>query len=117
MVAAAFAVACYCLGLAGVASAATYYVGDSSGWSLSSGSWPHGKQFHAGDTLVFRYMPWLHNVVAVDEEGYNGCSTPPGARTYQSGNDSVRLARGNNHFICTHLGHCSLGMKMVVNAA
>lgn len=66
---------------------------------------------------VFRYSPLIHNVVAVGEEGYNGCTTPPGSRTYESGNDAVRLARGDNHFMCTRFYHCNLGMKMVVNAA
>jgi hypothetical protein len=145
VVAAAFAVACCCIAGCGV-GAATYYVGDGNGWSLSSASWPNGKQFHAGDVLgtkranlehpvvhscctesltvcsvlrpraVFRYMTWMHNVVAVGEDGYNGCTTPAGSRTYTSGSDSVTLARGDNRFICTRYGHCYLGMKMVVNA-
>ncbi|XP_047088396.1 basic blue protein-like [Lolium rigidum] len=113
--AAALAVACCCIAGCGV-SAATYYVGDGNGWSLSSASWPNGKQFHAGDVLVFRYMTWMHNVVAVGEDGYNGCTTPAGSRTYTSGSDSVTLARGDNRFICTRYGHCYFGMKMVVNA-
>ncbi|KAL6909494.1 hypothetical protein ACP4OV_001775 [Aristida adscensionis] len=108
---------CVLAGRRGVAdAAATYYVGDGGGWSFSSASWPNGKQFHAGDVLVFRYIPWVHNVVAVDEDGYNGCTTPAGSRTYASGNDRVRLARGDNFFICTRFGHCNLGMKLVVRA-
>ena len=66
---------------------------------------------------VFRYVPWIHNVVAVDEDGYNGCTTPPGSRTYTSGNDRVTLARGDNFFICTRFGHCNLDMKLIVCAA
>jgi hypothetical protein len=50
VVAAALAVACCCIAGRGV-SAATYYVGDGNGWSLSSAGWPSGKQFHAGDVL------------------------------------------------------------------
>ncbi|KAG8062296.1 hypothetical protein GUJ93_ZPchr0003g16457 [Zizania palustris] len=112
-------VSCFCCFLAGcsVADAATYYVGDGGGWSLGSGGWPSGKQFHAGDVLVFRYLPWMHNVVAVDEGGYADCRTPAGSRTYTSGADSVRLARGDNFFVCTRYGHCNLGMKMIVSAA
>uniref|UniRef100_A0A0A8ZWP8 Plantacyanin n=1 Tax=Arundo donax TaxID=35708 RepID=A0A0A8ZWP8_ARUDO len=120
-IATAFAVACCCcciLAGRGVAdAAATYYVGDSNGWSFSSPSWPNGKHFHAGDTLVFMYIPWVHNVVAVDEDGYNGCTTRPGSRIYTSGSDSIRLAKGDNFFICTRFGHCNLGMKLVVYAA
>ncbi|CAN6322867.1 unnamed protein product [Urochloa humidicola] len=113
----AYAVACcYCFILAADAGT-TYYVGDNNGWSFGSPSWPNGKHFRAGDTLVFRYVPWIHNVVAVGEDGYNGCTTPPGSRTYTSGADSVTLARGDNFFICTRFGHCNLGMKFVVYAA
>lgn len=141
----AFAAACCCFVVIADAGT-TYYVGDSNGWSFSSPSWPNGKHFRAGDTLgtspvdavlhlagcmlgtenghafpsvaaVFRYIPWIHNVVAVDEDGYNGCTTPPGSRTYTSGADRVTLARGDNFFICTRFGHCNLGMKLVVYAA
>ncbi|CAM0875206.1 unnamed protein product [Alopecurus aequalis] len=114
VVAVALAVACCCCIAGRGVSAATYYVGDDEGWSLSSPSWPNGKQFHAGDVLVFRYAPWIHNVVAVEEDG---CATPLGSRTYTSGHDSVTLARGANRFICTRYGHCYMGMRMVVNAA
>lgn len=31
--------------------AATYTVGDSSGWSFNVVNWPKGKRFRAGDTL------------------------------------------------------------------
>jgi hypothetical protein len=66
---------------------------------------------------VFRYVPWIHNVVAVGEAGYDGCTTPPGSRTYTSGDDRVTLTAGDNFFICTRYGHCNLGMKMFVYAA
>lgn len=47
----AVVVSCIFLSDCGFADAATYYVGDSLGWSLGSGSWPSGKKFHAGDIL------------------------------------------------------------------
>ncbi|XP_039832657.1 basic blue protein-like [Panicum virgatum] len=117
IVAMAFTIACFCCSILAADAGTTYYVGDSNGWSFGSPSWPNGKHFHAGDTLVFRYVPWIHNVVAVDEDGYNGCTTPPGSRTYTSGNDRVTLARGDTFFLCTRYGHCNLGMKLVVYAA
>uniref|UniRef100_A0A453H6J5 Phytocyanin domain-containing protein n=1 Tax=Aegilops tauschii subsp. strangulata TaxID=200361 RepID=A0A453H6J5_AEGTS len=73
--------------------------------------------FSGRGRAVFRYNPLIHNVVAVGEDGYNGCTTPSGSRTYESGNDAVRLVRGDNRFMCTRLYHCNFGMKMVVNAA
>ncbi|KAG6475252.1 basic blue protein-like [Zingiber officinale] len=106
-----------CLLLAHAADAATYTVGDSGGWTFNMASWTRGKRFRAGDVLVFRYSPSVHNVVAVSAAGYNGCSVPRGSRTYTSGNDRITLARGSNYFICSIAGHCQAGMKIAVVAA
>ncbi|CAL9199123.1 basic blue protein-like [Musa acuminata AAA Group] len=106
-----------CLLLAQVAEAATYTVGDTRGWSFNMDSWPRGKRFRAGDVLVFKYNPLVHNVVAVNAAGYNGCSTPRGSRVLTSGKDRVTLARGRNYFICNSVGHCQSGMKMAIVAA
>ncbi|CAD5185716.1 unnamed protein product [Musa acuminata subsp. malaccensis] len=103
--------------LAQVAEAATYTVGDTRGWSFNMDSWPRGKRFRAGDVLVFKYNPLVHNVVAVNAAGYNGCSTPRGSRVLTSGKDRVTLARGRNYFICNSVGHCQSGMKMAIVAA
>ncbi|KAL4559181.1 hypothetical protein LXL04_031315 [Taraxacum kok-saghyz] len=96
---------------------AVYTVGDSSGWSFGSGSWTKGKRFKAGDMLVFNYDSTIHNVVAVNRGGYNGCTTPAGAKFYKSGKDSLKLSKGVNFFICSIPGHCESGMKISINAA
>ncbi|XP_010270378.1 PREDICTED: basic blue protein-like [Nelumbo nucifera] len=97
--------------------AATFMVGDAGGWTFNTAAWPNGKSFRAGDVLVFRYSPAIHNVVAVDRNGYNSCTTPRGARVLTTGNDQIKLARGQNYFICTIAGHCQAGMKIAVTAA
>ncbi|KAK1386113.1 basic blue protein-like [Heracleum sosnowskyi] len=102
-----------------VARAAIYTVGGINGWpgwSFYSGRWPTGKSFRAGDVLVFKYNPSIHNVVAVNEGDYNSCITPQGAKVYQSGNDSIRLVSGQNFFFCSVSVHCQVGMKMAVSA-
>ena len=66
---------------------------------------------------MFKYNPLVHNVVAVNAAGYNGCSTPRGSRVLTSGKDRVTLARGRNYFICNSVGHCQSGMKMAIVAA
>ncbi|KAG6513890.1 hypothetical protein ZIOFF_024227 [Zingiber officinale] len=99
------------------AGAATYTVGDSRGWTFNTASWPNGKRFRAGDVLVFRYSPSVHNVVTVSASGYNSCSVPIGARTLRSGNDRITLGRGTSYFICGVSGHCQSGMKIAVTAA
>ncbi|KAG5250772.1 basic blue protein [Salix suchowensis] len=78
---------------------------------------PNGKRFKAGDTLVFTYDPTIHNVVAVNRGGYSSCITPAGARVYKSGNDQIKLSKGQNFFICNVAEHCESGMKIAINAA
>ncbi|KAE9610352.1 hypothetical protein Lal_00006376 [Lupinus albus] len=97
--------------------AATYTVGDSGGWTFNTVGWPKGKKFRAGDTLVFKYSPIFHNVVAVNKAGYSSCRTPAGSKVYHSGNDQIKLSKGQNYFICNYVGHCQANMKIAINAA
>ncbi|XP_047306893.1 basic blue protein-like [Impatiens glandulifera] len=99
-----------------VAQAATYKVGDAKGWTFNVESWPSGKRFRAGDTLVFSYNPSYHNVVIVNNGGYKNCNAPSGSKTFTSGNDQIKLVKGTNNFICTFPGHCTSGMKITVTA-
>ncbi|KAG7558549.1 Phytocyanin domain [Arabidopsis thaliana x Arabidopsis arenosa] len=96
--------------------AATYTVGDSGVWTYNAVGWPKGKNFRAGDVLVFNYNPRMHNVVKVDSGSYNNCQTPAGAKTYTSGNDRITLSKGQNFFICNFPGHCENAMKIAVTA-
>lgn len=97
--------------------AATYTVGNNGGWTFNVVSWPSGKRFSAGDVVVFKYDPSRHNVVAVNSGGYNACTTPRGSKVYQTGNDQIKLAKGQNYFICSFPGHCEGGMKIAISAA
>ncbi|KAK6156942.1 hypothetical protein DH2020_011190 [Rehmannia glutinosa] len=100
------------------AHAANYTVGDSSGWTFYVAGWENGKNFKAGDTLVFKYSPTAHDVVVVDKSSYDSCSVPANATTYNSGNDEISLGKGANYFICSIPGHCQPGrMKIAANAA
>nr|XP_007159597.1 hypothetical protein PHAVU_002G250700g [Phaseolus vulgaris]ESW31591.1 hypothetical protein PHAVU_002G250700g [Phaseolus vulgaris] len=67
--------------------------------------------------VLFKYSSGAHNVVAVNKVGYGSCKTPRGARVYQSGNDQIKLVKGQNYFICNYVGHCESGMKIAINAA
>ncbi|KAK7247322.1 hypothetical protein RIF29_42203 [Crotalaria pallida] len=100
-----------------IVHAATYTVGGAGGWTFNTVGWPKGKRFRAGDTLVFNYSPGAHNVVVVNKPGYDGCKTPRGAKVYRSGKDQIKLARGQNYFICNFTGHCQSGMKIAIYAA
>ncbi|KAL6536334.1 hypothetical protein OROGR_012906 [Orobanche gracilis] len=67
------------------AHSANYTVGDSAGWDFDVAGWENGKNFKAGDTLVFNYDNNAHNVVVVDKSSYDSCSVPANAKTYVSG--------------------------------
>ncbi|KAK3002107.1 hypothetical protein RJ639_021716 [Escallonia herrerae] len=99
-----------------VAEAATYTVGDAGGWTFNVVGWPKGKRFRAGDILQFNYNPSFHNVVGVGKVGYSTCKTLRGAKVYQTGNERIRLVKGQNFFICNFPGHCESGMKIAVTA-
>ncbi|GMN50337.1 hypothetical protein TIFTF001_019502 [Ficus carica] len=99
------------------AKATTHLVGDSSGWTFNVESWTNGKKFKAGDILVFNYDTSLHNVAVVDASGYKTCTSSPGAQTYSSGKDQVKLSKGQNYFICAIPGHCDGGVKISINAS
>ncbi|XP_006648513.1 basic blue protein-like [Oryza brachyantha] len=99
-----------------VAGATEWTVGDGNGWSFGVAGWENGKAFSAGDVLVFHYDPAMHNVVQVDQAGYDGCTAAAGDTTYASGNDKITLAAGKAFFICSFPGHCQNGMKIAVAA-
>ncbi|KAK1264166.1 Basic blue protein [Acorus gramineus] len=100
-----------------IAEGATFVVGDSGGWTYNVVGWAKGKHFKAGDVLVFGYDATTHNVVAVDAKAYSSCSAPKGVKLYQTGNDKIKLKKGQNYFICSFPGHCDQGVKLTVNAA
>ncbi|CAI0439272.1 unnamed protein product [Linum tenue] len=96
------------------AAAATYTIE----WAFGVTNWPNGKNFKAGDVIVFHYEQGEHEVAVVDANGYKTCTVPTGAKIYTSGNDRVTLQQGNNYFICDIPQHCDQGgMKIAVTAA
>ncbi|CAN0928537.1 Basic blue protein [Linum grandiflorum] len=97
-------------------AATTTLVGGSGGWTFNVAGWPKGKAFKAGDSLLFKYDPTLHNVVAVNRGGYSSCRTPAGSKVYKTGKDLIQLKKGLNFFICNFPGHCESGMKIAINA-
>ncbi|XP_034676759.1 basic blue protein-like [Vitis riparia] len=110
------AVICLLIQYSAPVHGATYTVGGSAGWTFNSANWPKGKRFRAGDVLAFNYDSKVHNVVSVNEGGYSSCTTPAGAKVYQSGKEQIKLVKGQSFFICNYAGHCESGMKIAVNA-
>ncbi|XP_042009303.1 basic blue protein-like [Salvia splendens] len=88
------------------ALAASYVVGDATGWKFNVAGWENGKSFKACDTLVVE-----------DKASYDACVVPGNAKSYSSGNDVITLGKGPNYFICGFPRHCGFGMKIAANAA
>uniref|UniRef100_A0A0E0EV31 Phytocyanin domain-containing protein n=1 Tax=Oryza meridionalis TaxID=40149 RepID=A0A0E0EV31_9ORYZ len=97
--------------LVGMASAATYNVGEPGGaWDLTTNytSWVAQKRFHPGDQIVFKYSAQRHDVVEVNKAGYDSCSTSTSIATHTTGNDVIPLtSTGTRYFICGFPGHCT----------
>ncbi|KAG7017090.1 Uclacyanin 1, partial [Cucurbita argyrosperma subsp. argyrosperma] len=83
-------------GLALSCNAATYIVGDTSGWDISTDldSWSQGKRFY----------------------NYNTCNTTNVLKAYTNGNTTVTLSQpGQRFFVSGNRLLCLGGMKMQVN--
>ncbi|KAI4320095.1 hypothetical protein MLD38_033609 [Melastoma candidum] len=98
--------------------AATYTVGDTSGWDISTDldTWPQGKTFYVGDVLVFQYSS-SDNLEELSKEYYDNCTTTRPLQSYSNGNTSIPLTRpGPWYFASGNRLYCLGGMKLQVNA-
>ncbi|VVB13580.1 unnamed protein product [Arabis nemorensis] len=98
-------------------NATTYFVGDSSGWDISSDldSWTLGKRFSVGDILMFQYSP-THSVYEVAKDKFQSCNTTDPIRTFTNGNTTVALSKPEERFfLCGNRLHCFAGMRLQVN--
>ncbi|KAK9083915.1 hypothetical protein Scep_030386 [Stephania cephalantha] len=96
-----------------------HIVGESGGWDAGTtdyAKWASSKTFNVGDTLVFKYLPSIHNVMQVTQKDFESCNPPAKAiATYTSGKDTVILkTSGDFYFICSAPGHCDAGQKVHV---
>lgn len=101
-------------------AATKYTVGDASGWTTTGdyATWASGKNFTVGDTLVFNYNSGTHTVDEVSATDYAACSSSNALSSDSAGTTTVTLkTAGKHYFICGVAGHCSSGMKLVVNVA
>ncbi|CAN8298581.1 unnamed protein product [Cochlearia groenlandica] len=97
--------------------ATTYFVGDTSGWDISSDleSWSLGKQFSVGDVLTFQYSS-MHSVYEVAKNSFQNCNTTEPISTFTNGNTTVALSKpGDRFFVCGNRLHCFAGMRLQVN--
>lgn len=63
---------------------------------------------------VFTYTP-LHDVVEVDQQGYDTCTIANAIATHDTGETVITLDEpGTRYFVCGRLGHCQQGLKLEV---
>ncbi|GJN40505.1 hypothetical protein PR202_gb29726 [Eleusine coracana subsp. coracana] len=112
-------VAVMAMAMFGMASAATYNVGEPGGsWDLRTNytDWVTSKRFHPGDQLVFKYPVGQHDVVEVTKEAFDSCTAANAIATHTNGNDIIPLtAPGTRYFLCSIGTHCANGMKIQVD--
>ena len=66
-------------------------------------------------TAVFNYAA-SHDVVEVSKAGYDACSPSTPLASHTDGKTTIKLTTaGKRYFICGVPGHCTAGMKLVVN--
>ncbi|KAG6549575.1 hypothetical protein Mapa_008957 [Marchantia paleacea] len=104
-------------GLMAGASATSFTVGDTTGWTIVSRptfyqEWADAQTFKVGDDITFTYTTG-HNVYEVSSADFASCSTSEQAVGYTVANPNIKLTKaGEFFFICEVPGHCDLGMKM-----
>ncbi|KAK6250392.1 hypothetical protein QUC31_007908 [Theobroma cacao] len=107
--------AIFCFAL--TSDAATYVIGDTSGWDISTDldSWASDKSFKVGDVLSFQYSSY-HSVCEVRKGSFERCNTTDTLKTFSNGNTTVTLSKaGARYFVCGNQLHCLGGMKLQVN--
>ncbi|KAF8394417.1 hypothetical protein HHK36_020625 [Tetracentron sinense] len=102
-----------------VSIATVYKVGDSAGWTLIGNvdykKWAASKNFHVGDTIIFKYNTQYHNVKQVSHADYKSCNGSNPLATYTTGSDSIIVKKPGHHFfLCDFPHHCQAGMKGVI---
>ncbi|XP_038887357.1 mavicyanin-like [Benincasa hispida] len=100
-------------------AATVHKVGDSAGWTtlipVDYAKWASSKQFHVGDSLLFKYNTEFHNVLQVTQEQFKSCNSSSPVASYNSGADSIVLKRpGTFYYLCGFPGHCQVGQKVEV---
>ncbi|KAL5864013.1 hypothetical protein ACOSQ3_001527 [Xanthoceras sorbifolium] len=102
-----------------MAMTAVYNVGDTAGWTIIGGvdyrKWANHKNFHVGDTLIFKYSNQYHNVKQVSQKDFLSCNATSPIATYATGSDSITLkSTGHYYFLCGFPGHCEAGQKFQI---
>ncbi|CAH2080117.1 unnamed protein product [Thlaspi arvense] len=98
-------------------SAKIYKVGDSDGWTTNDDSysdWAKLKEFHVGDSLIFKYDRNFNDVTQVSGAlEYEFCDSSSPTAVYNTGHDVVTLTEpGSYYFISSNHTRCLSGQRL-----
>ncbi|CAA7036723.1 unnamed protein product [Microthlaspi erraticum] len=78
--------------------------------------WAEHKEFHVGDSLIFKYDRNVSDVTQVsDAQEYEFCNSSSPKAVYNTGHDIVTLTEpGSHYFISSNHSQCVTGQRLHV---
>lgn len=97
-------------------SATDHVVGASKGWNpgVNFTDWVNNETFVLLDWISFRYKKDQHNVVQVNQSGYDNCTTDNAFGNWSSGKDFFLLNESKRYYYIDGKGGCYGGMKITL---
>jgi len=95
-------------------SAKDHVVGSDLGWNpdVNYTIWVNKQTFVLFDWISFRYQKEQHNVVQVNQSGYDNCTTDNAIGNWSSGKDFLFLNESKRYYYIDGRGGCYGGMKI-----
>lgn len=95
-------------------SATDHVVGSDKGWNagVNYTDWVNSQTFVLLDWISFRYKKDQHNVVQVNQSGYDNCTTDNAFGNWSSGKDFFFLNESKRYYYIDGRGGCYGGMKV-----
>lgn len=95
-------------------SATDHIVGGNRGWNpnINYTDWVKSQDFVLLDWISFRYQKDQHNVVQVNQSGYDNCTTDNAIGNWSSGKDFFFLNVSKRYYYIDGRGGCYSGMKI-----
>lgn len=95
-------------------SATDHIVGGNIGWNsgINYTDWVNNQTFVLEDWISFRYQKEQHNVLQVNQSGYDNCTIDNPIGNWSSGKDFIFLNVSKRYYFIEGRGNCYGGMKL-----
>lgn len=95
-------------------SATDHIVGANRGWNpgVNYTDWVNSQTFVLLDWISFRYQRDQHNVIQVNQSGYDNCTMDNAIGNWSSGKDFFFLNESKRYYYIDGKGGCYGGMKI-----